>query len=365
MIKRIFLASIVLIAVLALTGCGAGGDHRAPELITPPIAEARFDTTTVTRGNVSEIFQRTGIVRVESHPHNFGPVSASFGKFYVLPGDEVEYGQLLARLNTENIEQQIERLTEQIADMRARFETENELLRINWQLARLQAGAPAHNLELELAQERQTLQLRHAEENLEELKARYAQMQLRAPYAGTVVFTAHLTAGSWVPSFTPVIFIAPEDAQVFVEYVDSAPLPLPYVSVYAHIEGRVYNATRIRLAREHLLRYGTPPLRFALEAVGGNYPPLGAYVFLEIFTQHAEDVLRLPRNAVFHSYDWGYYVHQLTNGQLDVTPITVGIKTTTYIEITSGIREGDEVYVRAHGLLRPPVVVIVQAGHGN
>ena len=359
MTKRVIHLAIVLIAILAISGCGADRVQRpAPELVVPLIAQVRFDTATVTRGDVSEIAQRTGIVRLESQPLNFGPVSASFDRFLVVPGEEVTYGQLLARLNTDNIERQIARQEERIAEMRTRFDFDNELRRINWQLERLAAGTAAHNLELELAIERQNLQLRHAEEDLETLRARYAQAELRAPFAGTVVFTADRGQGSWVPSFTTVLYIARADAPVYVEYIDIAPLPPPpIVLVHAYIGDRVYNATRIRLTREQQARYRTPPLRFALEVEEGNYPPVGSYVSLQIFTRHSADVLRLPRNAVFFAHDIGYYVHLLSNGQLDTAFVTVGAQTSTYFEIVSGVAEGDEVYVRSHGIVRPPVDV--------
>jgi len=346
-VKR--LLALMLIAAFGLSACGTGNTRgSAPELVVPIITQFRFDTATVTRGDIADVQQRTGIVRLESQPLNFGAVAASFNMLYVAPGDTVSYGQLLASLNIEHLERQIEQIEERIANMRQGFDFENELRRIDLQLARLNSATAPSSLELELAIERQNLQLSHAEADLQPLKARLAQSRLYAPFDGTIVYAIRRAHDSWVPSFAPIVYIAPEDARVFVEYTDTEPLILTLrAQVQAHIGTDIYRATRLSLTREQIARYISIPTRFVLESETGNSPPVGAFVSLKIYDQSAEDVLRLPRNAIFFDPGIGFYVQQMVNGELEMTTIAVGIRTETFYEIISGVQEGDEVYVRS------------------
>lgn len=345
----LFFIMFTIVVIFILASCNADDENSiAPDLLVPIITQVRFDTAIVTRGNVSEIEQHTGVVRVESQPLSFGSVSAPFDSFYVTFGESVSSGQLLASLNMEQLEIQIEQHEERIAEMRRSFDFENELRRIDIQLDRLTSSASSNSLELELAIERQTLQLQHAEMDLEALQARLGLSRLYAPFDGTIVYMSQYTYGSWVPSFSPVLYISPNDASIYVEYTDNVPLRNRVGAIIkAHIEGNVYSATRMRLTREQMTRYSNTPTRFSLMSETGIYPPVGAFVSLEIHINSVENVLRLPRNAIFFDPEISFYVHQIVDGQLETVAITVGVRTGTYFEIQSGVEEGDEVYVRS------------------
>ena len=343
----IFIA--LLAAVLGLSSCGRE-DSNGPELLVPVVAQIRFDTAIVNRGPIVEVEQRPGIVRVESQVLNFGPVAALFDAFYVLPGDRVSYGQLLARLNMEQLERQIGELEARVAEMQSRFGFENELRRIDIRIQTAQgatAAAATGRMELDMAIERQNLQLSHLEADIQEMRTRLAQSELRAPFDGTVTYIPERQPGTWVPPFWSILYIAMEDAPVFVEYTGTTPFTHgENALIEATINNEVYSATRIRLTREQALYYGSPtPVRFSIETE--DRLPIGAFVSLEIFLYREEDLLRLPRNTLFFNPDMGFYVYRIINNQLEMTVITTGIHTSTYVEILGGLAEGDEVYVRS------------------
>ena len=342
--------ALLLAMVFILASCGRdSGEPSAPELVVPVITQVRRDTAIVTRGRVADVEHRVGIVRVVSKPLNFGPVAAFLGALYVMPGDTVAYGQVLARLDMEQLARQVAQQEERIAQLRREFDFDNEIRRIDLQIERLTTAASPSSLELELAIERQTLQLRHEEADLQALQARYAQSELRAPFAGTIVHVVRRLPGSWVGSFDPVIYIAPEeDASIFVECMGGMPFSHGTPEeIYAHINGEVYSAARLRLTAEQTRGYVAAPIRFALDYTAETRPPVGAFVSLHIYSRVEEDVLRLPRNTLFFNPDMGSYVYRIAEGHLEMVLVSIGRRTETYVQILGGIGEGDEVYVRS------------------
>ena len=341
---------LVFLLTLVLSSC-ADDYCDVPELIDPIIAQVRFDTAIVERGDVAEMEQRMGIVRIESVPLNFGAASAAFENFYVSHGDIVEYGQLLATLDMETLRLQIEQHEDRIEQMQNNFAFYNEMRRVDisfYNLCGDTQAASIANVELQIAIERQELQLRHAETDLERLRTRYRQSQLHAPFNGTIIYIPRRMRGSWVAPFDNIIYIIQEDAQIFVEYTGDTHIRQRVSSrIYAYIDGEVFTASRKRLTREQTLRYSTPPARFLVESETGAVPNVGALASLVTHIQSAENVLRLPRNAIFYSPEMGHYVHVVTNGQLELTPVIIGIRTETYVEIRYGLAEGAEVYVRS------------------
>ena len=335
---------IFIILFFVLVSCVNGEELDAPELLTPISAQIRFNTAIVTRGLVADIEQRVGIVRVESTGLNFGPVSDFFETFHVRPGERVVEGQLLASLDMRHVRAQILDREERIERLRSDFAFENNIARIDIALA----YDPTHlQRELNFALERQNLRLRHEEEDLRILRERYAMSFLYAPFDGVVSYLPARVSGTWVPAFVNVIYITSDDARVFVQYTGPTLFFHGLGSrVIIYIEGEAYDAVRLGLTREQISRYHTPlPLRFLLAS--DTQPPAGAFAAIHIYTNRAEDVLRLPHNALFFSPDIGFYVHRMIDGQREMTAVQTGVHTETYVEIISGLEEGDEVYARS------------------
>jgi len=305
-----------------------------------------MDTAIATRGPIGDVERHTGIVRTESIPLNFGAVTASFYSFYVRPGDEVSYGQLLARLDMTHLEEQISQLEALTERMRGWYDFDNDLAALNLDIqASIGMDVSQGRLELTFGRERQALSLSHTEADLQALKARLYGAELRAPFDGTISLLSDFSKGSWVTSFEPVLYIVPDDAMVFVEYLGMTTISIRAARIHAHINGAVYDTTRLPVTIEQMLRYGRNPVRFSLDT--DEMPPVGSLVSLYVYNHWAKDVLRLPRNVLFSSGDVGFYVYRIVNGQREMAVITVGMRTESYIEVLSGIEEGDEIYVRS------------------
>ena len=369
--KRFRLLILFLLPLIGLTimSCTSAQDLQVPELIAPITAEIHMDTAAVTRGSIVALERYTGIVRAPSEPIGFGAVSGIFLEGYVLPGDSVYQGQLLARLDFTHMERQIYQLETQLSNMHRNNSIDNELRTIDIELQVLSLnmldGAEAELLRLEIegsrlelrhARERQALTIRHIEEDIEALRRQLPLTELTAPFDGIITFSTNHSPGSWVAPFTSIFHISPADAYVFIEYIDSPPLVPDFAArVTAHVGDRVYDVIHLRPSGEEMHHYSNQPIRFERHSrlpirfiLDADYqPPLGTFVSLHVYSLWEDDVLRIHPESLIEDPNIGFYVYRVENGNLVVTPISIGVRTETFIEVTSGLAEGDIVYVEA------------------
>jgi len=341
---------LVLFIMLAFSACSGGDDPWAPPELLVPVS-ARVDTAFVTRGDVAAVSTYVGITRTSSQSLSFEGVAGNFASFYVSIGDNVVQGQILARLNSENLERDIANQEAYIARIQQENTLHSQGMRL--EVSRLtREGAPRNDisraaLELDVASERYALRLSHANARLAELNASLAQMEILAPNDGVITYLPQFERGQWVGSFMPVVFISFDD-YVFVEYMGNAlQQPGRAVRVIGHIHGEVYDLIHSPLTPARQLYYqsriSANPIRFVAQE--GSLP-LGAYVSLDVYSQWVPDVLRIPSNALFYVPGQGFHVYKIVAGALTQIALAIGARTETFTEVISGLQEGDEVFVR-------------------
>jgi len=370
------LAWTVLLLAACGQGAGTGGrDASPPELLRP--VSARIDTAIADRGIVADIEQAAGVTRIHSQGVSLGYTGFRFGEFFVSLGDEVEEGQLLARMDVKQLETQIEAIEENIANMRQRNSLDIEarilaldILQLEYnEMTRAAASASDENmmeaamwrgLELERnrlykyqALERHALAMRHAQEDLAGLLNRLLEAELRAPVAGVVTRISGIQPGWWVDPFEGHVHIA-YGQEVFVELLGILnQQPGRAGRIYGHIDGRIYELRHTPLTREERLYYVTfmpvsaLPVRFSF--VDDNPPPIGAFVSIHLYHEWEEDALRIPVNALFGSPDIPgstLFVYRIENGQSVPVLVEIGARSQSFVAILSGLWEGDEVFVR-------------------
>ena len=360
----VFLLGLTVVIIIGFAACGeAAAASPAPDLLIP--VSARIDTAVVTRGTVAEAARHVGIVRVQSEGLHFGVAAGNFGAFYVRTGEQVTQGQLLARLDTEAIYQQIQQQEERISRLQQNHIHDTALRNVEIDILTLEHMAMQREtqaqrdaaqqrymdigrarMELDLAVQRHAFTMRHENAYLQTLEERRRGTAIYAPFDGTITYLATRT---WVPSFSPVVFISPEDAPVFIEYIGTETLtPGRAARITGHMYNQIMTLTHAPFTREQVVHYrsmgGMMPVRFAMDTE--TPPAVGTLVPLYIYSVWQADSLRIPGNALFFSPDTGFYVHRVENGMLLQTIISTGVMTDTFVSVTSGLTEGDVVYVR-------------------
>jgi HlyD family secretion protein len=361
---------IFIIFMVFLSACVTRADIPPPALVQPVSIKA--DTAFVARGTVERVDQHRSFVRLRSEGLFFRDTGLRFGEYFVLSGERVVEGQLLAALDTERIEKQIADEEERLQRMRTEQSFETRAIALDIDITRAEYVKMKRNMdinerqmealdkkrleidkkELDLAQllERQALTLRHSEIYLNELKALLPETKMYAPYDGIITFLARRVPGDYVEPFVPLVFISDETFS-FVEFAgDNQGVVGRGHIMRAFYGDEVFGLERIPLTRQEMLFYNmrqmVAPVRLMLTDTSQSLPPPGTFLTLRVYSGIAEDVLYIPANALFYNAEMGHYVYRMENGNKIPVEVEAGINTEVYTEIKYGLREGDEIFVK-------------------
>lgn len=360
-----------LLLLVFFTSCQYEYDYEIP-LIRPE--SARVDSVVVDLGPVVEVTKHLGITRYASQVVYFPNPIASFGEFFVSPGDVVVEGQLLATLITDALDNEIETLQERLRTIRQngvislelREIALNMLLHEYTDMARrgrppeemqaLSLRIERERLEQRIEAERFELSVRHEEDRLRYLMGRFGYTEMRAPFDGVVTFVEDINRGQHVGAMRPLVFMS-DRSEVIVELVDLTGANFPAVmggqplawrpfavrdSIHtrAYVDGVRYELEFIITPPEH--RHYRPVW---FEIVSDETFSAGKLVPVYFYMQEVENAVRIPSNAVFVS-PAGLFVYRIVNDELIHTEIEILARTTSLVAVSSGLEVGDEVFVR-------------------
>ena len=175
---------------------------------------------------------------------------------------------------------------------------------------------------------------------------------LRAPHAG-VVSKVHFEAGEMVSPFEPVAELITEgtyEVEAYIPEADIARVKLGDTSVLtfdAFERGDEFNAEVVRIALSETIRDGVPTYKTTLRLTDIELEDIqlrpGMTADIEIRTDIEEDVLYIPVRSVLRKGAQSY-VRVFSNGEFQEKNIETGLRGSEgTIEVTSGLREGDEI----------------------
>ena len=346
----------LLLLFFILAACR--NDSDAPELIRP--VTSRIDTAIVEYGDVISVSLLTGVTRMSATGFYFEDPAAAFGEFLVRLGEHVSRGQILLTLDTEPIEEEIERLELEFE----RIYREHDIARrLNEAYLRINNNEWAR-LNARQEQERNNLQREHLQVRIDSLIASLEHTSLYAEFDGIVTWQANISTGGFIHPFEPLIFIS-DPTDIFVDTVNltlsdfprmDAPIPPPFpwipivvsraVLIHVYTDDAVIELEYIPL--EPIDRAGRShpdwPVRF--EILGDiSY---GEYVIIYFYFVRELNTLRIPSGAVFQVPGPGQeaYVHRIIDGQMIRTYIEISALTDVFAAVSSGLERGDVVFVR-------------------
>ena len=345
---------VVVFTLLILTSCGGTGIFHTP----PPLIESETEepnTVFVTRGTVENLTIEPGITRFPTVSAQLETGSGYIKTIYAMPGDVVYEGQVIARLDTPELDEMIESLESMITNERRRhqlFLRESSAMIDLQNLLDSDAQVALLRLERRHASARHDVEIEDMEIRLANLLERRAHAEITAPVAGEVV--SALLPGIWVNAHDIVSHIVLSEG-LFVEYIGVPQVLWNYERIQGIIDGVVYDLTPLRLSRAErveLQNLGvTLPARFSIDTNSSDLLGAGKTVFIKGYTSHVEDTLRLPSYAIYFpppiNAGWMQsYVYRLNDGKQELVYVTVGVITDQYTEILHGLEEGDEIFVR-------------------
>ena len=352
-----------LLLCLVLSGCKT-------EVVEAPVLletnNLKIPTVTVEYGDVYNIDYATGGIHPYSEKLSFAS-EGIFDGFDVMSGQQVKKGDVLAHLDYEAMQAQLDSLKEHLEYYQEAAELELTTLNLTYQQvkeeqAQLQAaGAPEYALELKYIDAWEaTMNINHAEQNHElefgeleeqvrQLEEKLAQdMKIIAPFDGTVTWmNTKIGKGAYLTADMPIMAISTNEQLYIISEKMSDTYRTFCERIYAKIGDQEFDLVmRPRSDKEDIQNQRQ---QYALTSEYDFAEALPADVdtstnALVVFLwNYRPNVLNLPNETVHKDAD-GYYVYKVVDEELIRTTIEIGIQTPLETEIISGLKEGDAVY---------------------
>jgi len=301
-----------------------------PDLLKPE--EVEFRTIEVERGLIQDILEDFVVAASSIHyDMTFNNRSGFLIELDVRPGQVVKAGDILARLDTDSLEVDIQR--QQITVEKLTLTLEEVTRMSGSRFARRHA-----ELDLEMAE----LYLTQLEDELE-------KSTIVAPVDGEVVFLNTYKIGEFVPGRSVVLTIA-DPTHIQFEYSGAqlsrirqgmeAEIFIDSKSIAASVSMIPSNAPleeRDRYRNTVVFTANDPTDIPANIRIGGRYN-------FSIFIEEKKDVIIIPSTAMSNFLGQNF-VQVLDNGIRTERDLDVGIVTGTHVEVLAGLEEGEKLIV--------------------
>jgi multidrug efflux pump subunit AcrA (membrane-fusion protein) len=351
----------VLFGSVLLPSCSPGQETAVS---LAEAVEVKYDTAAVTRRNLVSRYQYESYVKAVIEEVSYEKRSGILKKFYVNVGDIVKKGDPIVELDISALEEQIDMARSNLSYRKKKFEYDLEQKQYDIELAEIDlkalVSAGAKESEIELAEinieklktelkyisKTGELDIKKAEDNLKELESSINGSIATAPCDGEVVSLAQLSPGDRVSAYMPLAHIA-DNSRLYIQY-DGSDSIYKGIRYTALIDGVEYDLEAVVYdPQEYLtlvLSGRKPPARYTFVNTPDS-ADAGAFAALISYAREAENVLAVPVNSLYYSGSVNY-VYRMVNGEKVYTEVTCGIRTDSYVEIKSGLEEGDEVFVK-------------------
>jgi membrane fusion protein (multidrug efflux system) len=264
-------------------------------------------------------------------------------------GSHVSKGQILAKLNDEDLQAQLVKLTLQ-----------NKLLqeRVDRQKVLLAREA--------ISQESYDQLMTDLHSNEAEIKLIHVQIdktEIRAPFDG-IIGLRYISEGAYVSPATQIarlIKIQP----LKIEFA----IPERYagiVKVGNELNFKIENSPENHIAKVYALEPAIDPetrtmtLRALYPNKDASLQP-GRFVSVQLIIREKDNAIQVPTEAIIPELG-GEKVFTVVHGRAASTNVTIGIRTPDVIEVTSGLQPGDSVVISGIMQLRSdmPVTVLTE-----
>jgi len=343
--------ALLALGILLLTGCFAlPVEDAVPLPPTVQVPELRtMRTLEVVRGDVVLSMQpSTTYLPVRQEDLFFSVAGRRIRGIYVSVGDEVQAGDLLAELDRPYLFDHLEdaRRDEEwvglhLAQLIERHEfalrqaAENEIpVDDSWYL-----------------QERTRLngELNIIRRRIAHLQAEIEEMQIRAPFDGTVSGAMEFAGVMWSQIGQTIVTISDRGQYVFrLVSIDAGLFEVGQIHNKT-IMGRIFEAEVIDPDAEGIerpMQLGAPMPEAYFRIIGDEMPDISGTNFGNVLFVHdrAEDVIFLPSHLI-NDIDGRLFVHVLEDDIVVMRDVEIGLVGNLSTEITDGLEEGDMVVI--------------------
>lgn len=360
-------AILLLLSMVLLSGCALLPTEREPlppPLVEPP--EIRFNLHEVGRGDIIHQVIGAGIfIPVREYTLSFLNNAGRLQEVHGIPGMQVEEGQVLAELESEQLEFDIAQMEIDLTEMRLRqnmmrmdydrmvntrralrqaYETETSdqnrraLDDINHSLARFEIDLEIQNLNIE----QHEMHINRAKERLEATR-------LVSPIDGLIVSSERFAIGEWINAYHELFTVA-DPTEMFLRYSPAVTTGFEVgMTVRVDIEGVEHMGTIVMTPHgETEVDIENPRFEDSIiiqvEDIPDTVTP-GDDASIRIIFQERRDVITIPRAALRTMGARNYVVVRKDEMNREVD-VELGVETPTLVEIAAGLEGGEQIVLR-------------------
>ena len=331
--RQLYVGFLAIIVVVMGAGCALLPEERVdapPALLSPP--EVRTVTYTVERGYIADELRTLGRVAAVRESTLYFRRSGRIKELLVQAGDPVKENQILAKLETGDLEHrlQLSKLDQKRVDME--FGRYKSLL-----------GLEISPYDLKLKQ----LDKDRAALEVERLEAELESSTIRAPFGGRIV-TVYSRERDAVEAYKTVIKIADPvelEIQVSLPYGADVNKLVRGQKVLVNVTGETWvdgHIHQITMSEDGASSFDNKPI-VQIRLEDPEIPlEFDSLVRVTILLEEAEDALLVTKAAV-RNYMGRKFVRVLDGDARREVDVVVGIEGDTHVQILKGLEENQTV----------------------
>lgn len=360
---------VQLSLLLLLCGCGSGGekDAAADIVLLEPVG-AVTDYETAAYRNLYDVTTYASAIYPQITEYAY-ETNQIFAGYNVLPGEEVEAGELLLRTDLTAIEQQIEaerKVLKEMEESHAEYvlDLQTQIGEAAAQTAVWEARLPdesavgryymaLHNenalrQQLENANKLYELDYAYETKTLDRLLEERKRGFLYSEKPGVVVAAAWFDAGSHIEADRSVTAVADFEVKVLKCEFIKAHTIANAKEVYAFINGKRYEIEYqpMKIGEYNRLAGQGGSISSTFQFLGDTSDlEIGSYAVIVLVGDYREEVITVSKEAIRRDAN-GSYVYVYRDGETIYTPVQTGMTDGSYTEIVSGLSAGEKVMVQ-------------------
>ena len=320
-VRKNLLSLILLLVLLVTTISSCGMLPSEEEDLQPPLVvpeEVSYKTQKVETGHIERLLKGTATLRsIDEISYYFNIDNAVFKEIYVSSGDEVEAGDILAEIESGDLDTQIA----QMEITMQKQELNMDFLDYRYSNAYGSSERKSIQLEIDLLE----LDMESTEISYNDLMERKRETQLIAEEAGIVTFVAGgFEPGDTVPSYKTMVTVAdPTKLQLYYESVNAKEAQIGMDVTYKYggetLTGKVLQTPNDVSADNEQYKNS---LFMSCDNIPENLV-WGDQLDFTIVVAQTDDALIVPRSAI-SEYSGKYYVDVLNGESKYTVEVTLG-----------------------------------------
>ncbi len=337
---------VVLIAIVAIVAYSRANNDKSETAVTTAVVEKR---------DMGSLVQATGIIKpkVGAEVKVGARITGKVEHLYANIGDRVKKGQLLVRLEQDDLKARADQAEAAYLEAKAAFDKAKLDLERDAPLAK-EGYISQQNIDgLQNVYDMAKARLMKAKADQDYAKAQLSYATITAPISGTIASVTTqqgetVAAGLNAPTFITIIDLNKLEVNAYVDETDVGKIGVGQEALFTvdtfadkDFKGKVSAIYPRAVLQENVVNYIT--LISIENSEGKLKPDMTANVTITL--KKKKGVLAVPGAAVVREGGRKYVMLQTKDGKATRREVKTGWKEGSYFEITTGLKEGDVVLI--------------------